>query len=105
MDIQGEGLTFELFPAKEVKIHPVGQHTHTLIWLHELASWGSLKGAAFNPNETKLPFAMKLVCPSALMMKRKLLLKGPVGFCAVQLHIEGKSVVNSWDLTMIGVER
>jgi hypothetical protein len=82
----------------------MGQHNHTLIWLHELASWGSLQGAAFYPKETKLPFAMKVVCPSAPMMKRELLPEGPMGFCAVQPHIEGKSEINSWDLTMTGVE-
>jgi hypothetical protein len=75
-----------------------------LIWLHELASRGSLQGVAFYLKETKFLFAMKVVCPSDPMMKRELLPEGPMGFCAVQPHIEGKWEFNSWEMTMTGVE-
>jgi hypothetical protein len=70
----------ELLPAKEVKIHPVGEHTQTFIWLHDLASWGSLYGAAFYPKETKLPSGMEVVCLSAPMMKKELLPEWLMGF-------------------------
>jgi hypothetical protein len=66
--------------VKEVKIHLVGELTYTFIWLHELASWGSLHGAAFYPKETKLSSGMKVVCLSAPMMKKELLPERLMGF-------------------------
>jgi predicted esterase len=104
METKGKTLTVESLPAKEVKFHPVGEHTHTLVWLHGLTSWGDLQCEYFFPHKTKLPLTMKVVCPSAPMVQIKALPAWVGDLCVFSSHIKGKSEINSWDSTMKNVE-